>query len=113
MAVADDLKWKTWQDWVNLIAGVVLALSPLWVAYGAASYWPIIAGIVIAVVGLWALATAASQAAEWVQIVVAVITFILPWIGGFSAESGAWWAWILGVVVFILGIWALVQYKRD
>lgn len=99
--------WKTWQDWVNLVAGVLLALTPLLAEYGSASGWAITLGIIIAVVALWALATASSKASEWVQVVAGVVAFITPWIGSFSTDSGAWWTWVLSVIVVIAAVWAL------
>lgn len=113
MAAVTNVQWKTWQDWVNVAAGVVLALSPVWASFNSASAWPIVAGIVIAVVGLWALGTSASKAAEWVQVVVAVITFILPWIGKFATATGAWWTWILAVIVLVLALWSMYQYNKE
>lgn len=110
-----DLKWKTWQDWVTLVAGVILAISPAWAAYGggAGITWAIIGGIVMLGVALWSLATAASKASEWTQIVVDIIVFILPWCVGASSVAGGWWMWIMAVIAVIMAIWSMQANNND
>ncbi|GAA2181209.1 hypothetical protein GCM10009785_15170 [Brooklawnia cerclae] len=109
-----QLKWRTWQDWTNLVLGVILAVAPAFADFksGAGVGWAVTLGIVILLVALWALATEASQASEWVQVVAGVIAFLAPWFGAFSGTSGAWFAWIIGVLVVVLAIWALAQYSK-
>jgi hypothetical protein len=109
-----SLAWKTWQDWVSVVAGVVLAISPAWAAYGNGSgkVWAIIGGIVMACVALWSLASSASAASEWTQIVVDVIVFILPWCVGAASVAGGWWMWILAVITLIMAIWSMQAHKE-
>lgn len=103
--------WKTWPDWVNVVLGAYLALSPLW-TLAAPAGWFVTLGILIAVVGLWALGTASSAGSEWTQIVLGAITFLAPWIGGFAAVTGAaWTAWIIGVLVIIFAAVGMSQRK--
>lgn len=111
----EDKKWKTWQDWCNLVLGIVLAISPAWAAYGAGAgkTWAIIGGIVMAVIALWSLGSAASAASEWTQIVVDVIVFILPWCVGASSVAGGWWMWVIAVIALILAIWSMQANKQN
>lgn len=105
--------WHTWQDWVNLVLGVFFALTPTFFTYPSGSAWAVVLGIVVAGVALWALATRASAASEWVQIVAGVVTFLSPWFGGFASGAAGWTGWIVGIVVTVLAIWALNQYKDE
>ena len=99
---SENRNWKTWQDWTNLVLGVLLALTPLFAEFDKGSTWAVVMGIIIAVVAIWSLATASSKASEWLQIIASDFTFFTPWFGGFSWGSGAWWTWVLAVVAVIL-----------
>lgn len=71
-------------------------------------------GIIGIVVALWSLATTASKASEWVQIIVGAVVFLSPWLGGFSAATGAaWTAWIIGIALIVFAAIALNQYNKD
>lgn len=110
--VARDYKWRTWQDWCNLVLGVFLAVTPTFLS-GISVGWAVTMGVVVAVIALWALATSASQTSEWFQVAAGVVTFIAPWIAGFAAGAAGWITWVLGVVVVGLALWSMFQYKAD
>jgi hypothetical protein len=87
-------KWNRWQDWANVVLGVVLFITPF--IFGAtgntAAAWT-------AYVGLFDLGYPDNQAGEWAEGVVGVLVFISPWVLGFSAMTMmAWSAWIIGVL---------------
>ena len=45
---------------------------------------------------------------DWVNVVVGVWVFATPWMFGFASETvAAWNAWTLGVLITIVGLWAL------
>lgn len=93
--------WKRWQDWVSLVAGVVMALTPLWVDMDTKGTWAmVVIGAVIAVVALIALAVPGLYIDEGVGVVLGIVAFVSPWVFSFSdLRTAAWTAWIAGVVV--------------
>ncbi len=105
-------QWRTWPDWVNLVIGAYVALSPLW-TMGAPAAWFIILGVLAVVVALWALATVSSVPSEAVEIVLGAIVFLSPWLGGFAGTAGAaWTAWITGVALIVFAIVGMTMRKK-
>jgi len=106
--------WRRWQDWVALVAGVYAFLSPIWTpTVSKATTTLVILGIVAAVVALVSLAMPGLVALEWATVVIGVLTFISPWVIGFTATTGmAWTAWIVGVVLVVVGLLALPESSR-
>lgn len=107
-------RWVRWQDWVALIAGVYALLSPLWTTtVHDASVTLLVLGIVTAVVALWSLAAPRMVGPDGLVAVLGVLFFISPWVFGFQATTGiAWTAWVIGVVTFIAGAWALPMESK-
>lgn len=101
--------WARPQDWVEVVLGVVAALSPLWLGTNATVVVTLIVlGVLIALDGLLSLAMPGLVYGEWVQIVLGVLLFISPWVLGFTVFSGAsWTAWIIGALTVIAGAAAL------
>jgi membrane-bound ClpP family serine protease len=108
--------WTRWQDWVSLVLGVLLFISP-WIfgtatnAPGSWNAW--IVGVIGVVLALWALAmVGTSTIAEWISLVLGVWLFISPWILGFAAiTSAAWTAWIIGILFVVVNGWTLLQSR--
>ena len=45
---------------------------------------------------------------DWTNVVAGVWIFITPWLFGYTSEAAAAWnAWILGILVTVVGLWAL------
>ena len=91
-------------DIVNLIAGVVLAISPWVLGFAGAGFawnaW--IVGVVVALVAIGAL-VAFRQWEEWVNLVLGIWAIVSPWVLGFSADSGAAVTHVIvGLVVALL-----------
>lgn len=106
---ASDKTWKTWPDWVNVILGVVLVITPM-VAAAAPTAWFVTLGLIAAAVGLIGLGTASAKGWEITQMVVGAIVFLAPWIGGFAAAGGvAWTAWIVGLALIVFAAVAMNQ----
>ena len=105
--------WTRWQSWVNVVLGIILFISPWYTvtwAYGNSSWDAWIIGVAIVIVALIALAEAVRPAAAWLNVILAIWLFISPWVLGFAYRAGmAWTAWIIGVLVFILALWAIYQ----
>jgi quinol-cytochrome oxidoreductase complex cytochrome b subunit len=93
------------QDVLNLIAAVLLFISPWALRYSgdvmaARTAW--ISAIVIGVFSIAALSQFAEWE-EWVTLVLGVWLIVAPWILGFAAISHAVAAFvILGVIVAVL-----------
>ena len=103
--------WHSWHDWTILALGAYLALAPVWTT-GAPVAWFLVPGLLVAAVALWAVGTT-SPASEWTQIVLGAVTFVTPWVGGFTGAAGAaWTAWVLGVAVVVLASTAMTRTKR-
>jgi uncharacterized membrane protein len=106
--------WHRWQDWVNLILGIWLFISPWVYATTSAvakshSEWNCwILGIIVVVMALWALSQPEQRFPEWINVIAGIWLFIAPWALGFSTvfHSAAMNQWVVGVIVFILAIWA-------
>ncbi len=91
-------------DWLNLILGVLLLISP-WVLNfpaGTATANAIVFGLVIAAVAIAALA-AFARWEEWVNLIVGLWVVISPFALGFSSSGAAVWTHVvIGAVVAAL-----------
>lgn len=108
--------WTRWQDWINMLAGAWLFITPwIWnyavVPVAAWNFW--ITGIVMVLGSLWALSAPAVSGAEWFDALVGAWTFLSPWVLGFAGlAAAAWNAWIVGAVFLILALWAVGKASR-
>jgi hypothetical protein len=100
---------------INLIAGLVLAISPWVLGYAGMGFawnaW--IVGVVVALVAIGAL-VAFQQWEEWVNLVLGIWAIISPWVLGFASNGGAATIHVIvGLVVAILAaieLW-MVQHR--
>ncbi len=98
---------KNVQDWINLICGALLFLSPWALRFSgdptaARTAW--IGGVVIFVMGLVALMQFAEWE-EWVALIVGALVIIAPWVFGFAAIHAAMWSCVvLGAIVVLSSI---------
>jgi hypothetical protein len=101
--------WTRWQDWAEVVLGVVAVLSPLWLTTDSTVTWTLIVlGALILIDGLVSLAMPGVVMGEYVQIVLGVLLFVSPWVMGFTAMTGAMWsAFIIGALTAIAGAVAL------
>jgi hypothetical protein len=97
-----------WQDSVNLILGIWLAVSP-WILPYAGLQGPAwnarITGLAIAVAAAAAL-MAYEVWKEWVNVLLAAWLIVSPWVFGYS-EAGApfYNQFIVGLAVGVLALW--------
>ena len=51
---------------------------------------------------------------DWVSLVLGAWLFISPWVLGFyeSTHSMAWNAYIIGALIFLIGIWGVVAARQ-
>ncbi|QBD77427.1 hypothetical protein EPA93_16080 [Ktedonosporobacter rubrisoli] len=108
--------WTRWQDWVSLVLGVLLFISP-WIfgtaMYGTSSWDAWIVGIVGVILALLALAFInAAMPLRWISLILGVWLFISPWVLGFATLSAAaWTAWIIGILFVIVNGWTQLETR--
>lgn len=103
-----------WQSWVNLVLGIILFIAPwysLTWSHTNSSWDAWVFGVLIVLVALWALSSRAPAAISWINIVFGAWVFISPWVLGFASATSliAWSAWIIGIIVLLLAIWAVAR----
>jgi uncharacterized membrane protein HdeD (DUF308 family) len=106
---AESKPWTRVQDWLVLVAGGYLALSPLWVDVSTAGTWAmVIIGVAVAAVSVVALAMPGAYADEWLTVAAGVVAFIAPWVLSYTeSTAAAWTSWVVGIVVAGLALSAL------
>src|SRR2546430_17743525 len=97
--------WKRWQDYATIIFGVALFLSPFVfgdTSQGTAATTAYVLGVLLVLGGLLAAAMREANNAEDVPLILGVITFISPFVFGFTAVTAiAWAGWIVGVLTVV------------
>jgi uncharacterized membrane protein HdeD (DUF308 family) len=98
---------KSIPDWLNLICGALLFISP-WVlgfaGHMAAAWTAWIGGVVIGVMAIAALVQFAEWE-DWVALIAGVLMVIAPWVMGFAAMTYAVWTFVvLGLSVAIASV---------
>ena len=77
---------KSVQDWINLICGALLFVSPWALGFAGnvmAAWTAWVGGVVIAIMGIAALVQFAEWE-EWVALIAGVLMIIAPWVLGFA-----------------------------
>ena len=108
--------WKRWQDWTNVVLGAWLIIAPfiLGTSPDRNSTWNAVAvGVLVAVIALWALAMPAVRMAEYLNALLGAWLIVSPFALGFAGlTTPAWNAWIIGICVLGLALWALPSTRR-
>lgn len=106
---------KRWQDWVNLILGVWLFVSPWILAYAmqdAAAWNAYILGAAIVVFA----AIAAYMPKAWEEMIntlLGVWLVLSPYVLGFAAQTMiAVHTVVVGVLVTVFAVWAMFSDKE-
>ena len=107
METSARLGEKNVQDWINVVCGALLFISP-WVLgfsgelMAARTAW--VGGIVIFVMAVAAMLRFAEWE-EWVALIVGILVLISPWVLGFAAVYAALWTCVvLGIIVALSSI---------
>lgn len=108
--------WKRPQDWVLLVGGVYLFLTPWLFGFAgeaaAGNAWTV--GVVLALASIWGLAQPAQVAAPAVSLVAGLWLAISPWALGFAgAVAAATNAWVVGVLAVVLAATVLAGIRRQ
>ena len=109
--MAIETSWRAGQqkvqDWINLICGALLFISPWALGFAgdmvaARTAW--VGGIVIFVMAILALVRF-MEWEEWVALIVGALVVISPWVLGFHAVTYALAACVvLGIIVVLASI---------
>ena len=99
-----------WQDWVNLVLGAWLLISPF-LGVGAtneAAIWnAYIAGVLIMVFA-WAALARPQRWEEWLNLAVGAWLIVSPFVLGYAYLGGATWNHIIvGLLVGADALWAM------
>ncbi|AEV16664.1 MAG: SPW repeat protein [Thermus sp.] len=96
-----------WQDWVNLVLGVWLILSPWLLGFSgtAAAMWnAVILGVAVGLMALLHL-RGGPMWEEWLNVLLGVWLILSPWLLGFSGLTNATWnAILVGILVGALAL---------
>ena len=109
------MKAKRWQDWLNLLIGIWLFISP-WVigfagADSGASWNAWILGVAIVVFS--AIAVSIPQAwEEVINILLGIWMVISSWAIGIASRAAETNAVIVGLLVILFAAWAMAM-NRD
>lgn len=107
-----------WQDWLNLLLGAWLFISPWALGFAkggaaastyshAAAFNAWIVGVIVVLLSIAALARTQPWE-EWLNLLAGFWLFISPWVLSYSGTQTALWnALIVGALVFILACWDL------
>ena len=101
--------WKRWQDYATMAFGVLLFISPFVFAETSQRVATLSAYVLGVLLFLSGIAAASNREDRQSPIlnppgIVAVITFIAPFVLGFTGVTGiAWSAWVLAVATVVVG----------
>lgn len=104
---------KRWQDWVNIVLGAWMFLSPWILGFAgtqSAAAWTawILGAAVLVFAGIAAYMHQAWE--EAVNIILGICLIASPWVFNFAAESTPTSnSVIVGLLVAAFGIWAMVM----
>ena len=105
-----------WQDWINVLFGVWLFVSP-WVLgfshIGAAAWNAYILGVAVFVFAVIALFSPQIWE-EWINLILGIWLIISPFILAYAAQHpvAMWNSIIMGILVGGDAFWAAVQPQR-
>jgi hypothetical protein len=108
------MKKQLWQDWLSLVLGIWLLVSP-WVIGREASD-SLISNAYVMGLALTAFAVTALVAfrlwEEWVTLILGAWLLVSPWFLGFNAVSLLTWNTVLiGIVVTVCAAWAITEVE--
>jgi hypothetical protein len=110
-----DMEGKRWQDWVELLLGVWLIVSPWVVGFAdveVARLNALVLGIAIVAYSLIELGVPKAWE-EWVSAAMGLWLVVSPFVLNFSQQAAATWnAIAVGALLLVFALWALVRDYR-
>jgi len=114
MAMQVGNRGRRWQDWVNLVLGVWLFISPfigIGVHNDIAAANSYVAGVVVAVFAIAAIARPQLWE-EWLNLIVGIWLIIAPFALHFTTQAGPTWNQIIvGLLIGIDAAWAATELR--
>ena len=112
--------WTRWQDWANLLLGLLLWICPAifsGVAGGSdasASMTTIIAGTVIAGIAVWALSEPDTRELQGIIAVAGGWLILTPMMFGFVSSDliQTLLHWAAGAIALVLALWAIMDQSE-
>lgn len=105
---------QRWQDWLTLIIGIWLFITPWIFGFSNTDYsWsPFVMGALLFIFSLWAIANR-KVAAEAINLIIGIWVFISPWVLGFShTMNAAWIMFVFGAILIVVDIWGIGITKK-
>jgi len=97
--------WRRWQDYATIVFGVALFVTPFVfgdTSQATASTTAYILGVLLVLSGLLAAVMREANPTEWIPVILGVVTFISPFVFGFTAVTAiAWASYIVGVLAVV------------
>jgi MFS family permease len=111
-----NMSGKRPQDWLNLILGALLFISP-WMMGFLADTMPTrnawLVGAVLAVIAIAAL-FAFAEWEEWVNLALGLWLIAAPWVLGFTGNVSAFQTHlVLGLLTAAVSAWAVWDYRHE
>ncbi len=105
-----------WTHWVNLIDGILLFIAPWVLGYSGTNSTAyidaLVLGALIVIFALVGLFTRTGNWSQWVVGILGILSFISPWVLGYSNLMPAFWAnIILGAIAVIFAAIGLFVYR--
>ncbi|SDB81745.1 SPW repeat-containing protein [Raineyella antarctica] len=112
--VAGRIARRHWEDWITIVAGFALALTPLW-SPSDRSIWIVPFGLALVLLAAWSdLWEKVSRFAEELVVLAGVVILATPWIFGFAgANALALTAWAVGLVVIVMALVQMSTTRRS
>jgi hypothetical protein len=109
------MKERRWQDWLNLLIGIWLFISPWVIGFAAtdsnASWNAWILGVAIVVFS--AIAVSMPQAwEEVINILLGIWMVISSWVIGVATRTAETNAVIVGLLVILFAAWAMAMNRH-
>lgn len=107
---------KRWEDWMNLLVGLWLLISPLLMAfpagYGSTGAWnSYISGALLIVINWVALARPAAWQ-EWISVLIGAWLIVATFALGIADQRLVMWNNLIAGLVVLLGAIAAINWIR-
>ena len=104
---------KKIHDWITLIIGIWLILSPWILRYHHLDYaWnSYISGALVAVLSIFALKKR-NEWIEWVNMIIGLWLFFSPWLLGMIAIPEMWNHWIAGILIAVASGLRIMEVRK-
>ena len=102
---------RTWEDWVGIVIGALIVISP-WMANASNSQFVVMNAVIVGVLvlslaGMEIVVLQTSE--EWLELACGLWLTASPFIFGYAGPPLQYWHIGLGAVVAVLAVMELVQ----